>query len=122
MFFKVPTSCTLWVAQDGEKIRVASGRVHPTGEGDLIHNEPLPADCYKVCLELVHDGCGDYAVPHPVEDEPAVAKHLGFFLKWPRALVSFSDKVLCKQIILICSYSLKIIFFRYRKHLCTYTN
>ena len=96
LFFKVPTLCTLWVFHEGERIRVASGRVHPTGEGDLIHNEPLPADCYKVCLELVHDGCDKCAVPYPVEDEPAVAKHLGFFLKWPRALVSFTNKVLCK--------------------------
>ena len=96
MFFKAPTLCTLLVDEDGERIPVASGRVHPTGEGDLIHNEPLPPDCYKVCLELVHDGCGDYKVPYPVEDEPEVAKHLGFFLKWPIALVLFPDQVLCK--------------------------
>jgi hypothetical protein len=84
--------CTLLIEKDGVRISVAEGRAYPTSEGDRIHNEPVPADRYRVCLELVLDGCAEYNVPCPTEeDHPEVGRHRGAFLKWPKVLVLFPD-------------------------------
>lgn len=91
--FQGPTECKLLVEVDGELIHVAEGRVYPIAHGQLLHNEPLPADCYKVSLDLVLDGCGHYYVPHPVDDDPKVERHRGTFLKWPRGLVRLAGQV-----------------------------
>jgi hypothetical protein len=75
---------------------VEDGWAYPTGEGDRIHNEHVPVDYYRVCLELVLDGCTKYYVPYPAEeDHPEVGRHRGTFLKWPKVIVLFPDQVLC---------------------------
>jgi hypothetical protein len=76
LLFQAPTLCTLLIEKDGVWILVAEGRAYPTGEGDRIHNEPVPTDCYRVFLELVLDGCANYDVPYPTEeDHPEVGRH-----------------------------------------------
>jgi hypothetical protein len=90
LLFQAPTLCTLLIEKDGVRIPVAEGRAYPTSKGDQIHNELVPADCYRVCLELVLDGCAEYNVLYPTkEDQPEVRRHRGAFLKWPKVLVLF---------------------------------
>jgi hypothetical protein len=59
----------LLIEKNEVRIPVAEGRAYPTSEGDRIHNELVPADCYRVCLELVFDGCAEYNVPYPAEED-----------------------------------------------------
>lgn len=67
--------------------------MYPTASGGVLHGEPLPADCYKVSLDLIFEGCGDYSVPYPPEDMPELHRNRGAFLKWPRHLVQLPDQV-----------------------------
>jgi hypothetical protein len=91
LLFQAPTLCTLLIEKDGVRIPITEGRAYPTSEGDQIHNELVPADCYRVCLELVLDGCAEYNVSYPTEeDQPEVRRHRGAFLKWPKVLMLFS--------------------------------
>jgi hypothetical protein len=80
----------LLIKKDEVQIPVVDGRAYPTSEGDRIHNELVPADCYRVCLELVLDECAKYNILYPTEeDQPEVGRHRGAFLKWPEVLVLF---------------------------------
>ena len=82
------------VRKDGAQIAVAEGRVYPTAKGELVHNEPLPADCCKGCLDRVLEGCDDHHVPCPLEEnQPEVRHHIGGFVKWPRCLVRLPGQV-----------------------------
>jgi hypothetical protein len=63
------TLCTFLIEKDGVRILVAEGRAYQTSEGDRIHNEFVPADCYIVCLELVLDGCAEYNVLYPTKED-----------------------------------------------------
>jgi hypothetical protein len=82
------------IEKDGVWIPVAEGRAYSTSEGDRIHNELVPADCCRVCLELVFDECVENNVPYPTEkDRPEVERHRGAFLKWSKVLVLFLGQV-----------------------------
>jgi hypothetical protein len=84
----------LLIKKDEVQIPAAEGRAYWTSEGDRIHNELVPADCYRVCLELVLDGCAEYNVMYPAEeDQPEVGRHRGAFLKWSNVLVLFTGQV-----------------------------
>jgi hypothetical protein len=86
--------CTLLIDKGGVRIPIAEGRAYPTSEEDRIHNDFVPADCYRVCLELVLDGCAEYNVLYPAEeDQPEVRRRRGVFLKWPKVLVLFPGQV-----------------------------
>jgi hypothetical protein len=82
ILFQAPTLCTLLIEKDGVQIPVMDERAYPTSEGDRIHNELVPADCYRVCLEPVLDECVEYNILYPTEEyQPEVGRHRGAFLK-----------------------------------------
>jgi hypothetical protein len=94
LLFQALTLCTLLIEKNGVRIPVAEGRAYPTSEGDRIHNELVPVDCYRVCLELFFDECAEYNVLYPAkEDQPEVGRHWGAFLKWPKVLVLFPGQI-----------------------------
>ena len=85
------------VMNDGKRIPVAEGRAYPRSQegGHVIHNEPLPHDCFKVDVYRVFPDCGKYKVPHPAEEDvELIEMYTGYLLKWPKAIVEFPDQVM----------------------------
>jgi hypothetical protein len=74
---------------------VAQGKVFPTVQGDVIHDSPLPVDCYRIQLTTVLEGGGKYKVPIPAdEEEEEVERNHGYILAWSRYLVLLSGQVI----------------------------
>jgi hypothetical protein len=90
IFFQGPIPCKLWVLNDEDQIFVAHGRLYP---GVSIHNNPVPPDHVKVCIDSVIEGLAYVRVPCPVDDAEHVGQLIGTYLAWPSHLVELPDKV-----------------------------
>jgi len=116
-FFQGPTPCKLSVQMDEGPIFVAHGRLYPSGPGVAIHNNPLPPDHVRVCIDSVIEGLAHVRVPCPVDDTEYIGELVGTFVAWPAHLVELPDKVFLLFTTLLIYTSKKIMSTQFLKFL-----
>lgn len=71
---------------------VAEGIVYISEGKIMLHNKPLPKDCYKVSIQksLVDAACLPFAISN---DCTTVSDALGTFVAWPKKQVVINKEV-----------------------------
>jgi hypothetical protein len=61
--------------------------------GDILHHKPLPADYFKVSVDIALESNAELPIPDDVAEVRLVGEVIGSYVAWPTKLISLNVEV-----------------------------